>query len=97
MDYVLLSDDSKVEALAGFLHGQEQDHYLHTINRDRYRVLLERLAECPFRDRIQRLHDETCERLGEVEAIIVATRPSLPGADELRAAMARLTLRRGAK
>jgi hypothetical protein len=88
MDYKLLTDEDKHKDLAAFLHAQERDHFLHTVNRDRYAAMLAKLPHGPFRQRIEKLHQETCDRLAEVEAIILGS--SFPPVEALRKALVAL-------
>lgn len=85
--YHLLRDDHKHKHLANYLLAQETDHYLHSINKDRYVYILQNLPPGSFRDRIQKLHDETCERLAEVDAIIKAVHASSPPIEEMKKAL----------
>jgi len=91
--YLLLEEDEKHEHLANFLLAQERDHYLHTINKERYEKMLEHLPQGDFRNRIHKLHSETCSRIEEVTAIIEATMKDVPTEDTLKSALARAQLK----
>lgn len=96
MEYHLLTEDHKHEHVANFILAQEQDHYLHSINKKRYEDMLYcgGIPAGPFRERIERLHAETCDRLMEVEAILLSTRKAMPEPETLRAALVRLDQKR---
>lgn len=88
------SVDEKNRILVEFLEAQERDHYVHTINRQRYQDMLPTLADGPFKERIQRLLAETEDRLGEVEAIIVATQATAPKQADIDTMVADIRQRR---
>lgn len=68
----------KTRLLVEFLKGQEQTHYLHVVNRQRYETLLRTLPNGTFRDQIIQRLAEVIERIVESEAIIAATQPQIP-------------------
>lgn len=95
MEYKLLSDDDKHEHIGAFAKAQEADHYLHCVNRDRYKKILKSSAIGDrFRQRINKLLAETEERIEECEAIISATYQDFPDAEPLKAGLARLEARK---
>ena len=89
----VLSQDEQDEMMAAFLLAQERDEFSHQVNLNRYERMLSSLAPGQWRDRIQRLRDETAQRLTEVRSILEATEPQLPPEDRLKLAVDRLRLR----
>jgi len=85
-DYkVFTKQAEKDRILVEFMEAQERDHWLHTINRQRYQSIL---ATAPagknaFRTRIEGLLAETEDRITEVEAIIAATISQMPSAETI--------------
>ena len=94
MDYKLLDADTRNEMLANTLLAQEQDHFSHTTNIERYKAMLAALPPGPWKDKVQHLHDEGVGRLTEVSSIITALTPQLPAKAILDAAMARVIAKR---
>jgi len=89
----VLSQDEQDEMMAAFLLAQERDEFSHQVNLDRYERMLSSLPPGQWRDRIQRLRDETAQRLTEVRSILEATEPQLPPENRLKLAVDRLRLR----
>ena len=96
MDYILLQENEKHEQIANFILAQEKDHHSHTGNLRRFKKILVAIPDCPFKDRIQKLHDDTMDRIMEVEAIIDATisDSEFPKVEHLTAALDRLEAKR---
>lgn len=91
IQYDLLSEEEMDDALVQTMKAQQMDHYLHTVNAERYEAMLPALEEGPWKDRVAGLLEETRGRIVEVESIIVALEPQMPDATRKAAAVARLT------
>lgn len=93
-DYLLLTEEERDDMLAQTLLSQEVDLFMHRVNQERYDAILAgSLPPGQFRNRIEKLKEETLERAIEVEAILDALRPQLPPQARLSAATARLRAR----
>lgn len=96
--YVTLEQDEMDDMLVGTLLAQERDHYLHTINIERYKSLLTLELTFPsssFRNQIEKSLNDSLVALAQVEAIIAALEPQLPPMDRLLAARNRLLNKSG--
>lgn len=89
-DYQVLSQDEQDDIIVGFMLSQEKDKYCHAINLARYETILANLEPGQWRDRIEKLRDETSQRLSEVNSIIEATQVQLPPKERIEAAKTRL-------
>ena len=75
MDYKTLTKKEKAAVVVNFLHIQEMDHYLHSLNIERYQKILSDpgLSGGEFREKIEKLLIDTKARLFEVELILKHT------------------------
>jgi len=89
--YDLLTQEEQDDIVIGFLRAQQLDHFTHTLNLARYKDMLAMLPArgatnykdfsgnaITWKQRVQILHDETVDRIAEVEAIITATEKAAP-------------------
>ena len=88
MDYKILTQEEQDDITASFLASQERDEFCHQTNLARYKAMLKSLPEGKWKQQVASLHDETVERLAEVQSIIAAT--ELPPAERLTAAKNRI-------
>ena len=91
--YMLLGDQEQHDAMVQTYLANERDHYLHTKNLERFTLMLDRLPPGPFRERIQKLQEDTIARLEEVSAILDATIQQLPEPATLNASLLRVQAR----
>lgn len=93
--YRAMSVEDQHAILAQTLISQEQDFYIHSVNLERYALLLLDPAlaseDTAFAKRIRQLHTETGMRLQEVRLILVALHRQLPEKALLEAALKRLS------
>ena len=75
MDYKTLVKEEKAGVVSAFLHAQEMEHFLHSLNIERYLKILAdpELPVGEFREKIEKLLIDTEERLFEVGLIIKHT------------------------
>lgn len=91
MEYLTLTEDEQHEMLVQTLAAQERDHWMHSINAERFAAILADPTLTPqFRKRIGDLHSQTRDRIHEVTQIIEKLRPQLPPEEKIRAVHARL-------
>ena len=89
--YRVLSQDKCDETVVSFYHEQENTHYCHMLNKERYESILRlKCLNDGFHQRIATLLGETKQRLEEVEIILMATKMQLPSEERIEAALARL-------
>jgi hypothetical protein len=91
MDYQVLTEEEQHDMLLGTLYAQERDHWLHTVNKERYEAILaDKTISQAFRSQVQNLLQQTDARIHEVTHIIEKLRPQLPPAEHLQAAVVRI-------
>lgn len=88
--YRVIGEDECDDIIVAFMLAQEQDHYTHTLNLNRYDQMLLSLPEGKWKKRVQSLREQTVARLAEVESIIAATETQMPPQDRLDASKLRL-------
>ena len=71
-DFKILTEKERADVVRAFLHTQEMDKYLHTLNIERYRKILSdpELPDGEFKEKVQALLIDSEARLLEVELII---------------------------
>jgi hypothetical protein len=91
MDYQVLTDEEKHDMLVNTLYAQERDHWMHTVNKERYEAILADPDVKPnLRAQVQKLLTDTESRIHEVTHIIEKLRPQLPAAEHIQAAVVRI-------
>lgn len=95
--YLILTRQEQHDMLANTLLAQERDHYVHSINQERYELILsdpdfDRTSD--FGKRICHLLDETQIRKKEVEHIMRALKQQLPSDYEMSSALTRLSAKK---
>ena len=94
--YRALSIEQQHDMLARTLISQERDHYIHSINQQRYEIMLAEAQpeeiESPWYTQIANLLSETKSRKHEVESIILALENQLPQEYLLQQAIQRVFL-----
>lgn len=90
MDYDLLTQDEMDDMLVQTMRGQQLDHFMHTVNLQRYETMLPGLPDGEFKQRMERLTEETRARLAEVESIIEAVKPQMPAKARVAASLGRI-------
>jgi hypothetical protein len=76
MRYRFLKKRERKFTIKSFLHQQEMDHFLHSINIDRYNKILNNSKDVlsdEFLNKIRCLRKDALERIAEVEEIIKNT------------------------
>ena len=68
------------DCIVAFFKGQEMDHFLHEVNKERYSKILEdvELADEEFRSAVKLLLEGEEKELAKVEKIMQHTRGQLP-------------------
>ena len=95
MDYLTLSEEEKNEVIVRFYKAQEMDHFVHSLNKERYEQMLPTLPEGDFKNNVQKLLNETNSRLDEVNVILEKTRPQLPVKTDLDATVQTIKAQEG--
>jgi hypothetical protein len=91
MIYQVLTEAEQHDMLLGTLYAQERDHWLHSVNKERFQAILaDPTITKTFRSQVQILLEQTDARLHEVTQIIEKLRPQLPQAEQLHAALLRI-------
>ena len=93
MEYQLLTEEERDAIIVEFMKAQERDKFCHEINLQRYEAMLRTLPDGEWKNSIQKLRDETVERLGEVNSIIEATKPQVPPVERISKALQKLEAR----
>ena len=89
--YRVLSQDKCDDTVVAFYHEQENTHYCHMLNKERYEAILrQKFLSGDFHQRIATLLGETKQRLEEVEVILMATKLQLPSEERIEASLVRL-------
>ncbi len=94
--YDLLSEEELDDTLVQTMKAQQMDHYIHTLNAERYASMLPTLEEGSWKERMAGLLAETQSRIVEVESIIRGVEPQMPPAVRRQAAAVRLKAREDA-
>ena len=89
-EYEVLSENEKDDIIVAFVLAQERDKYCHELNLQRYIAMLEKLEPGEWRARIEKLKNETEQRLAEVNSILEATKNQIPPPGRIEAARQRL-------
>lgn len=89
--YRVLSQDKADDTVVAFYHEQENTHYCHMLNQERYEAILrQKFLSGDFHQRIATLLGETKQRLEEIDSILMATKPQLPSEERIEASLMRL-------
>lgn len=88
--YVALTEEEQDDIMAAFILSQEQDHYTHTVNLERYEKMLQDMPHGKWKERIEQLKAQIEERLAEVNSIIAASATQIPPEQRLQAALTRI-------
>ena len=96
IDYHLLSIEEQHDMLVRTLIAQERDHYVHTMNQERYEFMLAEAdaeqKDSPWYQQIAKLLSDTKDRKHEVSTIISALKKQLPNKDLVMRAAGRIRL-----
>jgi len=76
--YLFIEEQECHDMIVQTFLANERDHYIHAKNLERFSTMLSVLEPGNFRDSIQKLHDDTMQRIKEVEAILDATESQMP-------------------
>lgn len=97
MEYLTLTEDEQHDMLVQTLAAQERDHWMHTINAERFAAILADPSLTPhFRKRMGELHSQTRDRIQEVTQILEKLRAQLPPDEKIREVHLRLQARAAA-
>lgn len=92
MEYLTLTEDEQHEMLVQTLASQERDHWMHTVNAERFEaILLDSTLTPHFRTRIVELLKQTRDRIHEVTQILEKLQPQLPPKEKILEVQQRLT------
>lgn len=93
MAFRTLSVEEQNDAVVGTFYANELDLYSHQLNKQRFELILAGSISPEFRTRIQKLLDDTNNRIAEVQAILDATTSQLPSDTEITASLTRIKSR----
>jgi len=94
MKYTQLTQSYQDDVLAEALFGREVEFFHFDFDRINFAKLLETLPPSPYRDDVQKRHDETLERMATVDAIYEALASQITDPEAHAAAIVRTTEKR---
>ena len=94
MKYTQLPQTYRDDTLAEAMYGREIEFFHFDFDRINFAKLLETLPPSPYRDDVQKRHDETLERMATVKAIYEALESQITDPEVHAAAILRTTEKR---
>ena len=94
MQYKQLDQTYRDDTIADAIYARELEHYHYDLDRSNYAYMLKTMPKGPFRDQIQKNHDETIIQMDRVERVYAALQSQITDPDAHAAAVERARAKR---